>query len=163
MINKIKKLKMSSLTIQEKMGLSRNSFSRAKSSSRSTRLPQRFIPDKIANTGDDPKGKYLEFIKNDIIKPLNTKTRQQNDRNNFFESCNANRWALNTAKTCTSPYKLPKLQPFKEYNFVKIDPLEAQNHKNSYLKTDHISVKVPTNDIINKGVTFLEKKSNYSI
>lgn len=152
---------MSLTSINERMNLYNYNDTRAKSGSRPIRLKQRFIPDKIANTGEDPKGKFLEFLKHDIIKPLSSKTIiQKNEKKIFYDTFQANRWALNTAKTCSSPDKLPKLQPFKEYNFAKIDPLQVDNHKKNYFKTDHISVKVPSGDNTNKGVTFLEKKSN---
>lgn len=48
------------------------------------------------------------------------------------------KWSLNTDKTCPRENNLPKLQPFKEYNFI--------NKSNSpkeimYFETDHISIK----------------------
>lgn len=156
---------MSSATIHNQMNqISSNLFPRAKSGLKPIRLhQQRLLPDKIANTGEDPKGKYLEFIKHDIIKPLTSKTVLKKEENKFFETCNAKRWALNTAKICSSRDLLPKLQPFKEYNFQKVDPLKEQqlesNQKKTYFKTDHISVKVPVWNNENKRETFLEKKS----
>jgi hypothetical protein len=152
---------MSSAFIHEKISQSGNKYTKARSVSRPSSLLQRFIPDKIANTGEDPKRKYLEFIKHDIIKSLSGKPIYKKEENKFFETCDANRWALNTAKICNLPDKLPKLQPFKEYNFAKVDPIVAQNYRKNYFKTDHISVKVPNEESNKRGVTFLEKKSNF--
>jgi len=149
------------------MGFSSSNLTRAKSTLRPVRPHQRLIPDKIANTGQDPKGKFYEFMKNDIIKPLSSKTvlqqqQQRSENKTSLETSNANRWALNTAKICSSPENLPKLQAFKEYNFVKVNPLEAQNYQKNYSKTDHISMKVPpARNTENKAETFWEKKSNF--
>jgi len=147
-----------SSSIYEKMDWSKKSIIRTRTGSRSTRPFQRFIPDKIANTGEDPKRKLVEFIKKDIIKPLSSKLMIKDENSSNDLSILNKKWALNTAKICTSPNKLPKLQPFKDYNFVKVDPLQADNYKKSYFKTDHISVKVPTSENKENTVSFVEKK-----
>jgi len=130
----------------------------SRSNSRPIGLSKRFIEDRQANTGEDPKKKYVEFMKNDIIKPLNKKILSK-EENKKLENYNPNCWALNTAKICPSHDKLPKLQQYKEYNFVKVDPKDVEKYKKTYFKTDHISVKVPNYDVKDLSSTFVEKKS----
>jgi len=120
----------------------------------------RFFPDKIADTGKDPKGSYSGFIKNDIFKPL---SRNLNELPNFvkpyryYEPIRLNqneinnvdqKWALNTNKKCTSPDQIPKKQQFKEYNFPSLnkDPVKTEMYKNTYLKSDNISIRYPNLD-----------------
>ena len=47
------------------------------------------------------------------------------------------RWAVDTQKKCCTEEYLPKLQQYKEYNFVK---RSGEHSTPKYLKTDHISI-----------------------
>lgn len=133
---------------------------------KSIKLPQRFLKDKIAHSGEDPKGSIIEFIKHDIIKPLDRQVSKKEEnshhKNPSIISFNE-KWALNSTKLCTSPEMLPKVQQFKEYNFVKYDPIKADHYKKNYIKTDHISLKVPKDEIKQNGRSFIESKGNLII
>lgn len=121
----------------------------------------RFFPDKIADTGRDPKGGYSDFIKNDILKPLNRnledlpisfKPYQKYELSKINSSDNLNldnnKWSLNTSKKFTSPEKIPKMQQYKDYIFPNLtkDPEKVEKYKNTYLKSDNISIRYPNLD-----------------
>lgn len=103
----------------------------------------RFIPEKFANSGQDPKGKILEFIKKDFIKPI------QNEKPKIYKDeidkkiQNSTSWAINTTKNCTNEINLPKLQSYNNYNFIKKNEEKTENYKKSYLSTDNISFRIP--------------------
>ena len=127
----------------------------------------RFFPDKIANTGKDPKGGYLDFMKNDILKPLDRnleelpssikpyKKYEMTKLNKIENNIDNKKWALNTNKKYTSPEMIPKIQQYRDYNFPKLikDPEKVERYKNTYLKSDNISIRYPN----------LEKNSNADI
>ncbi len=121
---------------------------------RRNKLYERFISEKYANTGEDPSGKFIEFANKDIIKPL----RNQN----IYEKIPCltyTTWAINTTKKYTSPNKISKLQKFRNYNFIKKDNIDTDKYRNNYSKTDHISVKIPSEENIKSFKSFLESKS----
>ncbi len=117
----------------------------------------RFFPDKIAYSGKDPKGGFFDFIKNDIMKPLNRnlddlpsnlKPYQKYElikQSNIERNIEKEKWALNTNKKCSSPEMIPKIQQYREYNFPKLnkDPEKVEIYKNTYLKSDNISIRYP--------------------
>lgn len=117
----------------------------------------RFFPDKIANTGKDPKGGYFDFLKKDSMKPLNrnleelpntVKPYQKYEMINIGKLDNNlenNKWAINTNKKCTSPQMIPKIQQYREYSFPNLtkDPEKVERYKNTYLKSDNISIRYP--------------------
>lgn len=112
----------------------------------------RFFPDKIANTGKDPKGGYFDFIKNDLMKPLNRNLDELASNYKPYQKYEKvkltndyDKWALNTNKKCTSPEMIPKIQQYKEYNYPNLtkDLQKVEKYKNSYLKSDNISIRYP--------------------
>jgi hypothetical protein len=122
------------------------------------KLYQRFIPEKYANTGEDPAGKFIEFTKKDIIRPLEKPNNYEKIKNSTQTG-----WALNTTKLCTSPRMVNKFQKFKEYNFIKKDKINIEKYRNNYFKTDYISVKNPIEKYDKNKMTFIEAKSIYVI
>lgn len=57
-----------------------------------------------------------------------------------------NHWNLNFQKDCKRKVNLPKVQPFKEYNFLPNNSVEKQTnqikqYRDFYLSTDHIAIK----------------------
>ena len=118
------------------------------------KLYERFIPEKYANTGKDPTGKIMEFINKDIIKPIE-KPKIYGKRTNL--TCT--KWAINTTKICTSPDKIPKIQNFKDYNFIKNEKIDVDKYRNTYFKTDNISVKIPKEKFDKSKKSFSEAKS----
>jgi len=129
-----------------------------------TKECSRFFPDKIANSGKDPKGSYSDFINKDLVKPLSRKLEElpsfikpyeNYELVKFSKNENSNidneKWALRTNKKCTSPEQIPKLQQYKEYVFPNLikDPEKVEKYKNTYLKSDNISIRYPNFEINN--------------
>lgn len=128
--------------------------------------PQRFLKEKISNTGQDPRGSIIEFVKKDLIKPLDRKILEKDDnKNNDKLPLINNKWAANAPKICSTPEKLAKIHQFKEYSFIKKDPIVADLLKKNYIKTDNISIKVQNDNDSNKkiGNSFLESKGIFWI
>lgn len=105
------------------------------------KLYERFLPEKFANSGNDTTRKIIEFNNKDIIKPLKKPNIYSQEINKKILQSNS--WAINTSKNCTSENKLPKLQNFKNYNFIKINEEEAEKYKKQFFETDHITTKCP--------------------
>ena len=124
------------------------------------KIPQRFPAEKKANTGEDPKGKLIEFINHDIIQPLSKKILNQDTKT--AEISHSLKWALNTTKICPSLDKIPKVQQYKTQNFSFEENHPEKNIK-KYFKTDHISIKVPEKDIKNSTSNFLEIKGIFFV
>mgnify|MGYP000417421979 CR=1 FL=1 len=98
---------------------------------------KRFIKDKQADTGFDPKGSFIEFMKHDIIKPLDR------PKNPIPELEPTDRWSMNTEKKCSKPELVPKYQQFKEYNFISRSQEDVEKYRSSFLKTDIVAIRVP--------------------
>lgn len=115
---------------------------------------KRFLKGKIADTGDDPKGSRLEFIKHDIIRPLE-RVKASPERPNI----DINKWSLNTQKQCASLDSLPKLQQYKEYNFPNRKEGDNETYRSHFLKTDNVSIRVPKISKKDDKESFLNMKS----
>lgn len=100
---------------------------------------RRFKKEKVADTGEDPNGAIFEFIKNDIVRPLE-RPKPPTER----VSINTDKWAVGTAKNCSSLERLPKIQQYKDYYFPKRTPEESQKYRSFFHETDNISIRVPT-------------------
>jgi hypothetical protein len=81
----------------------------------------------------------LEFIKHDIIRPLE-RTKEPGSKINFDNE----KWAVGTAKQCASIEKLPKLQNYREYNFPNRSEGDSEKYRSYFHKTDSIAIRVPT-------------------
>lgn len=93
--------------------------------------------DRIAESGNDPKGALVEFIRKDVIKPMiRPKIEEYNNFNNTF----TDKWALCTTKNCSNQEQVPKMQQYKEYNFPSKDGVHVEKYKNFHLKSDNISI-----------------------
>lgn len=105
---------------------------------------RRFLPVKEANTGVSADSTLLNFMNHDIIKPytnygrLNLYTSTQP---NYEER--KNKWSLSPMKNCPQEIHLPKVQQYRTYNFVHRDKEKVDKYLNNFLKTDHISLRVP--------------------
>jgi hypothetical protein len=135
---------------------------------------ERFFPDKIAYSGKDPKGGYSDFIKNDIFKPLNrnlndlpkfVKPYEKYDPNKVCKNdiVNYDKWALNTNKICPSPDLIPKNQQLKDIYFPSMNknPEKVEMYKNTYLKSDHISIRYPNLEKNKEVNTSIQDKNGY--
>jgi hypothetical protein len=116
---------------------------------------KRFIEDKIADTGFDPKGSFIEFMKLDIIKPLDRPKQPvpiPEKKNN---------WALYTDKKCPQQIVVPKIQQFKDYNFISRSQDDIEKYRSTFIKTDIVAIRVP--EIVKKEVknSFINLKSKH--
>jgi hypothetical protein len=116
---------------------------------------KRFIKDKQADTGFDPQGCFIEFMKKDIIKPLD----RPKDPLPILVAID--RWAINTEKKCPIEEKVPKVQQFKEYNFISRSQDNIEKYKSSFLKTDIVSIRVPKIIKKEENDSFLNLKSKH--
>jgi hypothetical protein len=98
----------------------------------------RFMKDKVANTGFDSKGAFREFMNTDICRPLSRPTPELPRLVTPYE-----RWALGTDKHAPSVDKIPKLQQYKDYIFPDRSKISIDDYRSKFLKTDHVSIRVP--------------------
>ena len=99
----------------------------------------RFIKDKQANTGTDPKGALIEFIKHDTIKPIRRPDLYSEKEK--MSATQVNKWAVNTTKQCNSGFLLPKFQQYKEYYFHPRNEEDITNYNSTFLKSDNIALR----------------------
>jgi hypothetical protein len=132
------------------------------------RQHKRFGRSKIADSGADPNGAMLEFIKHDIVRPLERLSKATE------EAPHCDRWAIGTTKKCASIERIPKMEALKEYNFPDIRNTK-QNSKNlesnktkenlintvSTLSTDHISILVPIIKKKDESESYLTMKKKF--
>jgi hypothetical protein len=97
---------------------------------------ERFKPPKYANTGADPNGGFLEFIKKDVQKPINVhneKFKPEIDQNHF--KATQHKWAIGT--------KTSNIHKVNSEGKMQRDFKPVSRYHN---KTDHISVVPPERD-----------------
>ena len=134
---------------------------------------KRFLSFRVSQTGINPEYKFVGFRKKDIIKPLerpslydkfNIKNEKYNHNNLYKTTKNKNtKWALGTAARAPDEDKLPKKQEFKNYYFPpKYNNKSPDRYKNTFLKTDFISLKTPKITKYNDKNSFLVMKRGYS-
>jgi hypothetical protein len=116
---------------------------------------KRFHRSKVADTGEDPNGAMTEFIKHDIIRPLE---RPKNVSNRRIE-IDRNKWAVGTTKQPMTLGQLPKIQPFKEYQFPRKNIEEIEKNKENYFDSDHISIRAPKIKKKDESESFLNLKN----
>ena len=115
----------------------------------------RFLKDKIADTGFDPKRSYVEFINKDIIKPLSRSLSGSNVYDNFIshENIMKNKFALQTEKVLTDRETIPKIQPYKYYNFIDRKRLTEEQKEMKIKETNQMKQSFP----------FLDLKAKYGL
>ncbi len=69
------------------------------------------------------------------------------------------KWSIGTIKTCTNESLVPKLQKFKDYNFINKEK-ENIEYKPIYLSTDNISIRPREKCEEVKKLDFFQMKSN---
>jgi hypothetical protein len=116
----------------------------------------RLMKDKIANTGFDPKTAFYEFMQNDISRPL-SKPRPYLPKIEAPED----KWGLKTTKQAPSIEKVPKLQQYKNYFFPDRNAIDPDAYKSSFLKTDHVSIRIPKLEKKEGSKSFLNLKSQF--
>ena len=108
----------------------------------------RFMKPKKANTGVDPMQIFINFINKDFSKPYKSALSScyKNDKKDI--QIENTKWSLGTTCNCPRKQFLPKMDPYKNYYFIKNDDNKNKdNLRMTYLSTDHISIKTP--DMLN--------------
>jgi hypothetical protein len=108
----------------------------------------RFMKPKKANTGVDPMQIFINFINKDFSKPYKSALSScyKNDKKDI--QIENTKWSLGTTCNCPRKQFLPKMDPYKNYYFIKNDDNKNKNNlRMTYLSTDHISIKTP--DMLN--------------
>ena len=110
----------------------------------------RFIKPKISNTGVDPSQIFLNFINKDIPKPYQSQLSPLSDINKTSNKIENTKWSIGTTCNCRRKEFLPKFQQYKNYYFISNNDNNKNNNlRNTYLSTDHISIRTPDSlDII---------------
>ena len=104
----------------------------------------RFIKPKMSNTGVDPSQTFLDFINKDIPKPYQSKLFPFSTKNKNSIKIENTKWSIGTTCNCIRKEFLPKFQQFKNYYFISnTNDNNKNNLRNTYLSTDHISIKTP--------------------
>ncbi len=115
----------------------------------------RFGKSKIYNTGIDPPSIYLNFIRKDPDKPYTKNISLPNANDTKYIPTSPLRWGIGCTKSCNKENLVPKIDPYKEYNFIKKvkkntkknDGNEKEEkYEKTYLSTDHISIREPKID-----------------
>ena len=129
---------------------------------RPVRIYKRFPQERVSCSGIDANQSFAEFSSRDIFKPPSVH-KELYPQENFNQTSRTN-WALQTIKRAPSYSALPKVQQFTTYYFHKPSKEQVEKYSNSYLNSDHISIKVPKrNNFQNKeGMSYLESKSLYN-
>lgn len=117
---------------------------------------KRFRKEKVADTGSDPNGAILEFIKNDIVRPLE-RLKPPPER----ISLDTEKWAVGTEKQCSSIEKLPKVQQYKDYYFPNKSQEDAEKYKSFFHKTDNIAIRVPKINKKEESQSYLNLKKKF--
>lgn len=120
---------------------------------------KRFIKGKVADTGEDPTGGFLHFMKSDINAPLERASLIESNVN--MVQASSNKWAIRTTKQCPAIEKLPKLQQYREYNFPERSQEDVDRYKSFYLKSDNISIRVPELNKKDYKDSFLNLKTKF--
>ena len=140
---------------------------------RPVRDHKRFISFKESLTGVDPFYKYINFMKKDIIKPLErpllynkfvikTPTKTKNISYNTEKNKEA-KWAVGTVARAPNEDKLPKRQQFKIYYFPpEYNNKDPEKYQKFFLTTDHIGIKIPRLSKTNSDKSFIKMKADYS-
>ena len=118
----------------------------------------RFIKPKIYGTGEDPSSAFIHFMKQDCQKPYKKELSPILTKG-IKKSVINNKWSLGTTYACSDKELLPKLDPYKEYNFVTRNKDETNKDQFllTYLPTDHISLRNPE---LYKTIDVEKKRSN---
>lgn len=117
---------------------------------------QRFQKTKTADTGEDPQGAMREFIKNDLVRPLERiKTPPKKT------VVDMGKWALGVEKKCPSPEKLPKVQQLREYTFVKRTDSDVEKYRSYFHDTNHIAIRVPKIEKKDDNTSYLKMKEKF--
>lgn len=114
----------------------------------------------------DFKASLIEFSNKDIHKPLYKPKPEIYIRKSYNDYLNNNsdiksRWALNTEKSCCFEEKLPKIQQFKNYNFINRKSLRLRDNEGSLspLKSPFSILQTESNSTNKIKSNYFEMKS----
>lgn len=101
-----------------------------------TKPYERFRPPKVANTGCDPNGAFLKFIKKDCAEPISVR------KEHFQPPIDQEHFKTTQGKWAVGTMKFDKDKVTNE-GFIQRDFKPVSRH---HIKTDHISVVPPDRD-----------------
>jgi hypothetical protein len=111
---------------------------------------------KVANSGFDTKGAFTEFMNNDVIRPLSRPNPYLPRLETPIDS-----WALKTDKNAAIIESVPKLQQYKDYYFPDRSKISQEEYRSKFLKTDHVSIRVPKIERKEGKESYLNLKSQF--
>lgn len=120
----------------------------------------RFLKDKIANTGEDPTQTFANFANKDLIHILKRDPLLIEPR---YLPTNPLKWSMGCTKKCNSPLLLPKKQQFINYSYSSSSNPNYANHFISTDPVNRLSIKAfqINNNEANGQIPFLVMKSKY--
>lgn len=124
----------------------------------------RFGKAKMADTGINPPEIFLKFIKKDGIRGSYTREIPESIKEGInYRPTNPLKWTIGTTYFCNKEKLVPKIDPYKEYNFIKRNKEDVENFQKSYLPSDHISIRNPriSRSIDLDSYPYLKMKSQY--
>lgn len=126
---------------------------------------KRFLDDKQYASGIDPKAGVSQFIKTDVIKPME---REKIYQKTFSTEGNRTerrpvtaKWSLGCTKYPFDANTIPKIQQYTQYNFYKPNKAESEAFRKRTLPTDHLGVQLKNGK--GKDIGFLKTKAEYNI
>lgn len=128
--------------------------------------PRRFLPDYTPNSGINIKENFKTFMLKEIVHPIvkERATIYPSPKYNLENS--KDKYALNYTLTCPNANLVPKIQQYKQYTFPYRDNTKADIYAKTYLKTDNIAVKYPSeedlkNIKLNPKGSYIEMKKTF--
>ena len=123
----------------------------------------RFGKSKISENGIDPEKVFLNFSSHDAKKPYTKPISEIITDGTKFIPSNPLKWSVGTTYTCIKEPILPKKDPYKEYNFIIPKNNSKTIVQETYLPTDHISIRMPdfSKSVDKNPFPFLNMKGSY--
>lgn len=129
----------------------------------------RFLKTKEYASGIDPSRGFLHFMNNDAEKPLQKTISPIITEGIKCPKNQKLRWSIGTTYKCNSIDLIPKMEAYKEYFFTERKKNENNDFDNTYIPTDHISLRksdrfktIEVEDKNNYRFPFLKMKSDFN-
>ena len=130
----------------------------------------RFGLSKKSNMGIDPSTVFINFNNKDPNQPkLNADSHVYDDFCNKYIPTEPKKWSVGYTYDCKDERLIPRIQQYKDYNFLRRNKEDEEKYKDNYLPTDHISIRMPKlsksvnkkDNIDNKYYPYLKMKSEF--
>ena len=130
----------------------------------------RFGFKKLSNSGIDPMTVLIDFNNKDPNHPnLNQDSSLYKDFRDKYIPTEPHKWSMGYTYECKDEKLLPRKEQFKDYYFIVRNKEDEEKYKDNYLKTDHISIRMPKvsksvdkkDNLENKYYPYLKMKSEF--